>query len=464
VQESEVISRPPVLRGNITYPPGPKSRFPGAAYLTLHRDPLGFFEKLARDYGDICHMQIASRHDYLISSPDYIERILLAPQEMARSTQFSIKCLLRNGVLTSKGETHRRERKLMQPFFVSQRNKHYAGAIARSIVHLSDSWTLGETRDVALDMRRLALAIVAEVLFGRDIETELEQVREHLDVVLRMTDSSRSALLDMLKNAWLAAKLPHPSASRLNASIRELDFIVYRIIDRQRSADGEPVNLLSALWAAHGSDPAAREQVRDEVMTMLLAGHETTASALTWTWYLLSEHPEVEAKMHAEVDSVLGGRHPSFDDLPHLSYTRNILAESMRLYPPVWLMGRRPVHDFPLGGYVIPVGAHVHVCQYVVHRDPRFFPDPHRFDPDRWNSDASQQRPRFSYFPFGAGPRMCIGEDLAWTEGILVLATMGQRWKLRLAPGHPVEPLPRITLHPKHGMLMRLEGRSPARN
>jgi cytochrome P450 len=436
---------------------------PGVVYLTLHRDPLGFLERAAREYGDILHMQFGPRHDYLISGPDFIESILLASNDMARSTQLSVKRLVGNGILTSRGEVYRRQRKLMQPFFHAQRNEAYAGVILRCATRLSAQWKPGETRDIAVDMRHLALAIVAEALFGSDIKEHLQEICEHMDVVLDMTDSGRNALADMLLNKWLTARLPLPSGRRLKRSIQTLDAIVYGMIDRQKQTSGDQDHLLSGL-CAHALAGEGRTQVRDEIMTMLLAGHETTASALTWTWYLLSEHPDVAAKMRSELDRVLGGRLPTFDDLPQLTYTRSVLAESMRLYPPVWLMGRRPVRDFPLGDYVIPTGAHVHVCQYVVHRDPRYFPDPTRFDPTRWTSGAEPPRPKFAYFPFGAGTRKCIGEELAWTEGVLVLAALGQQWRLQLVPGHPVEPQPRITLHPKDGLLMTLERNDATQN
>ena len=198
------------------------------------------------------------------------------------------------------------------------------------------------------------------------------------------------------------------------------------------------------------------EQLRDEAMTIFLAGHETTANALTWTWYLLSQNPEAEARLHAELDKVLGGRPPTAEDMPRLVYTEMVLSESMRLYPPAWILGRRALKDYEVGGYRLPAGSLVLLSQYVTHRDPRFYPDPERFEPERWTPEAKAARPQFAYFPFGGGPRRCIGEGFAWAEGVLVLAALAQRWRPRLVPGHPVEMQAAITLRPKHGMLMTL--------
>jgi len=204
------------------------------------------------------------------------------------------------------------------------------------------------------------------------------------------------------------------------------------------------------------------KQVRDEALTLLIAGHETTANALTWTWYLLSQNPAVEARMHAEIDSALGGRLPAFDDVPKLPYTSGVFAESLRLYPPAWAIGRRAREDYSIGGYAIPAKSILLMSPWVVHRDPRWWPEPERFDPDRWHPDEAAKRPKFAYFPFGGGARVCIGERFAWAEGVLVLSTIAQRWKMRLVPGHPVETRAVITLRPKHGMKMTLERRMKA--
>jgi cytochrome P450 len=240
-----------------------------------------------------------------------------------------------------------------------------------------------------------------------------------------------------------------------------LDAIVYRMIGEHRSENRDRGDLLSMLLAARYDDGSAMPdlQIRDEVMTIFLAGYETIANALTWTWYLLSQNPEAERKFYEELDSVLGNGDAAYDDLGRLSYTEMVLAESMRLYPPAWAMGRLALEDFALGPYFLPRNTTVFMSQYIMHRDPRYFPDPERFDPERWRPEAKASRPRFSYFPFGGGARQCIGESFAWMEGILILATLGRRWLLKHVPGHRVEPQPLITLRPKYGMQMILEER-----
>ena len=256
-------------------------------------------------------------------------------------------------------------------------------------------------------------------------------------------------------------KLPLPAVRRFKRARKRLDETIYRLIAERRASGVDAGDLLSMLLLARdeeGSGGMTDVQVRDEALTLFLAGHETTADALTWAWYLLSQNPQAEAAFHAELDRVLAGRLPSFDDLPQLRYTESVFAEALRLYPPAWGIGRRALEDFPVGGFVIPARSVVLMSPYAVHRDPRWFPDPLAFRPERWLADDSS-RPKFAYFPFGGGARVCIGERFAWMEGTLLLAAIGQRWRLRLEPGHRVETHARITLRPKHGMRMIPERR-----
>ena len=258
-------------------------------------------------------------------------------------------------------------------------------------------------------------------------------------------------------------KLPLPSTRRFEKARERLDGIIYGLIEERRANGEDRGDLLSMLLMSQDEEGDGKGmtdlQVRDEAMTLFLAGHETTANALTWTWYLLSQHPEAEKGLHEELDAVLGNRLPTVEDLDRLSYTRMVLAESMRLYPPVWAVARRAINDYEVDGFVAPAGSFVFMSQYVTHRDERFHPDPLRFDPERWTPERQASRLQFSYFPFGGGPRRCIGESFAWMEGILVLATLARKWKARLVPGHRVELKPLITLRPKHGMRMTLERR-----
>jgi cytochrome P450 len=241
---------------------------------------------------------------------------------------------------------------------------------------------------------------------------------------------------------------------------RRIDAVIYRMIEAHQSSCLDRGSLLDLMLAASpANDDASRQSLRDQVITIFLAGYETVANALSWTWYLLSENPECESRLHHEIDQVTGGRAPSFEDVFRLRYTENVMAESLRLYPPAWAMGRYARKDFALGDYFLPAGTTILISQFITHRDPRYFPDPLRFDPDRFTAEGKAQRVKFTYFPFGAGARQCIGESFAWMEGVLILATLAQKWKLRLVPGHRVEPQPLITLRPKFGMLMHVEPR-----
>jgi cytochrome P450 len=239
---------------------------------------------------------------------------------------------------------------------------------------------------------------------------------------------------------------------------KRIDAVVYRMIDAHQRSGLDRGSLLDLMLAASpANDQASRQSLRDQVITIFLAGYETVANALSWTWYLLSENPDCETRLHREADAVLAGRLPEAADVSRLRYTENVMAESLRLYPPAWAMGRYARNDFALGDYFLPARTTVLISQFVTHRDPRYFPDPLRFDPDRFSAEGKAQRRKFTYFPFGAGPRQCIGESFAWMEGVLILATLAQKWRLRLVPNHKVEPQPLITLRPKYGMAMRVE-------
>jgi cytochrome P450 len=265
----------------------------------------------------------------------------------------------------------------------------------------------------------------------------------------------------MMPFSKVIERLPVPSVRRFEKARKTLDEIIYRIIDERRSSGEDRGDLLSMLLLAEdeqGSGRMSNEQVRDEALTLFLAGHETTANALTWTWYLLSQNPQSEARFHAELDTVLQGRTPVPEDFSRLRYTEAVLAESMRLYPPAWGIGRMALKHYEAFGYPVEPGEIM--SPYVVHRDPRWYPDPERFDPDRWSPELRGSRPKFAYFPFGGGARVCVGEHFAWTEGVLLLAVLGQRWRLRLAPGHPVDYRALITLRPRHGMRMTVSRRA----
>jgi cytochrome P450 len=457
--EPSKVSSPIGMKA-IDLPPGPKRKFVGTIFLALRRDPLRFLTQLSRDYGDIVHFRIGPQHVVLLNHPEMIKDVLVTQSHKfakGRGLQLA-KRLLGEGLLTSEGDFHRRQRRLAQPAFHRQRILSY-GAVMVECAHLTASrWRDGEQVDIAPEMARLTLSIVGKTLFGADVESEAGEIRESLAESIRVWRRSTLPFGELLE------KLPLPSTRRFNAARARLDATIYRLIEEHRAAGIDRGDLLSMLLMARDAEndggSMTDEQLRDEAMTIFLAGHETTANALTWTWYLISQHPEVEARLHTELGQILSGRDPTVEDLPKLTYTEMVLAESMRLYPPAWIIGRRALEDYAANSYRIPAGSLVLMSQHVMHRDPRYYPNPERFDPLRFSTEAKAARPKFAYFPFGGGPRLCLGEAFAWMEGVLVLATLAQQWRMDLVHGHPVEPHPLITLRPKFGMRMQLRRRS----
>ncbi len=423
-------------------------------------DPAEFYLDLARRYGDVVYYKFGPVNSFLISHPDHIRDVFVAgSRNFGRPLGIKIlnKMLLGDGLLTSEGEFHLRQRRLMQPAFHRQRIAGYAKVMVDYAMKTDERWRrlpAEATLDIAREMTRLTLAIVSKTLFDADVEEESPEVGHALSELMEIFDRSLSPLHLALNRLGLGA------GKRFYESRKTLDDIIYRIIKERRAGGVDRGDLLSMLLLAvdeeGGTGGMTDEQVRDEAMTLFLAGHETTALALTWAWYLLSQNPQVEAKLHTELNEVLGGRVPSFEDIPRLRYTEMVLAETLRIYPPAWLLGRLALEDCEIDGYHIPAQSMVVMSPYVVHRDPRYYPDSLRFDPERWRPEAKESRPKFAYFPFGGGNRLCIGEGFAWTEGILIIATLAQRWRPRLVPGHPVETKAMITLRPKYGMKMKL--------
>ncbi|HEU4563625.1 MAG TPA: cytochrome P450 [Gemmatimonadaceae bacterium] len=444
--------------GPRAFPPGPRPRYPGEMLVTLLRDRLTFFERIAR-HGDITHVRLGGRHIYVLRHPDLIKDVLVThSRHFVRGRGLRrAKRLLGEGLLTSEGELHRRQRRLIQPAFHRQRIAGYARTMAAYAARERDRWRDGETLDLHAAMMRLTLAIAGKALFDADIEGEATEIG---DAVTQAIDTFEIAVLPFSE---LLDHLPLPWVRRFDAARARLDDTVYRMIAERRQGGGDRGDLLSMLLAARDEEGDGAgmtdEQLRDEVLTLLLAGHETTANALVWTWCLLARHPEVERTLHEEVDGMLGGAAPTMDDVARLPYTRMVLAESMRLYPPAWLLGHEAAAEVEIGGWHIPAGSLCIMPQLIVHRDERWWPEPERFVPERFAPDAQQSRPRFAYFPFGGGPRQCIGEQFAWTEGIIVLATIAQRWRLALASGAPVKPRPAFTLRPEGRVMVRVEGR-----
>jgi cytochrome P450 len=423
------------------FPPGPRSWVPGASLRAMQRDPLSFLTRIAREFGDVAHFSFGPQHLYLVNHPDLIRDVLVTKQRSfmkGRALQRT-KLLLGEGLLTSESDLHLRQRRLMQPAFHRERLARYAEVMVANAERTANSWRDGETIDVAQEMVRLTLSIVAQTLFGS------HNVAEEADEISRALTELMEVFTILLNpfTQWLQ-KLPLPRMKATQRAIDRLDATIFRIIEERRRSGVDRGDLLSMLLLAQdeeGGGGMTDRQVRDEAMTLFLAGHETTANALSWTWYLLAQYPEVERQLHEEGET----------------YARMVLAESMRLFPPAWIIGRLALEDVEIGGYTIPRGGIAIVSQYVMHRDPRFWPDPERFDPRRFADESA--RPKFAYFPFGGGSRICIGEGFAWMEGVLVLRTLAKKWSLSLAQPLPVVPKPVITLRPRGGIKMRTRAR-----
>lgn len=438
--------------------PGPASWVPGAAFLKFRRDPLRFFTDLQRQYGDIATFTFGPQRVYLVSHPDWIEDVLVTS---AKKFQKGValqraKRLLGEGLLTSEGKQHLKQRRTIQPLFHRQQVQRFADSMVKHAVRWRDSID-GGAIDMTSEMAGLTLSIVGETLFSSNVQADTDEVREALDGAVQ------SFSLAFLPGLELLERLPLPAFVRLRHARERLDRVIHRVIDEQRllaaESDGAPLhNLVSMLLAARDPENPAEpgmsdQQIRDEAMTIFLAGHETTANAMAWTWFLLAQHPEVERALLDELTRELNGRAPTVEDVPRLEYTRAVIAESMRLYPPAWTMGRRAIEAHTIGGHTIAPGSLVILSQWVVHRDPRWWSEPERFAPDRWmKADAAAGRPKYSYFPFGGGSRICIGESFAWTEAILLLATIAPRWSFALASAPRLDP--RITLRP-NGLRMQ---------
>jgi cytochrome P450 len=446
----------------VCYSPGPKGNLLVGHLFAFRRDPIGFLMSIARDYGDIVHFKVGLQNVFLLNHPDYIKDVLVTRnRNFVKSRGLErTKLLLGEGLLTSEDDFHLRQRRLAQPAFHRQRIAAYGAVMTEYGARMRERWQEGETVDISEEMKHLTLSIAGKTLFGADVESETKEIGEALTIAI---DEWQTRVLPFSE---LFDKLPLPGNRRLKRAQNRLDSTVYRIINERRASDKDRGDLISMLLLAQDEEGDGGRmtdvQLRDEALTILLAGHETTANALTWTWYLLSQNPEVEAKLHAELEAVLAGRLPTNDDVPRLRYTEMVFAEAMRLYPPAWILGRRVLNDYEVANYSLPTGAVIFMSPFVMHRDPRYFPDPLVFDPMRWLPEAKELRPKFTYFPFGGGPRQCIGEGFAWMEGVLLIATLAQKWRMRLVPYHPVELQPLVTLRSKYGMRMTLERRRQA--
>lgn len=494
------------------YPPGPSSVLPGKLLRQFIDDPISMLTQMAQTYGEISHFKFGRQHVYLVNNPEYIEKILIKDHKSfikSRGLQVS-KRILGEGLVTSEGEYHDKQRRLIQPAFHPDRIKGYGSIMVDYAELLSKQWNDGEIIDIHSEMMHITSAIIAKSVLGSDIiGTESDKVNAALLTSMQYLNRMLMPFGELIEKMPLL-----PANKNFRQAKNTLDSIVYRMIkehrDKAMGEAGEKVqstnsissrpahDLLYALMEAQdpeeqaavattasSTEPMTDIQLRDEVMTIFLAGHETTANALTWTFYLLSQYPEVERRLYNELCAVLGERgdgderdgaqeknidrnstmsfetrQPTIADVPRLEYTEKVFRESMRLFPPAWTLGRQARAEYVIDKYVIPRGSIVLMSQYVMHRNSRYFANPDTFDPDRWTREFKSTLPRFSYFPFGGGIRGCIGEPFAWMEGILVLATICRKWRMHHDTTHKVELKPLITLRPKYGMRMQLERRT----
>lgn len=442
-------------------PPGPKGLPKIGSLLDCARDFLGLLQRCA-NYGDISHFSILSYDIYVLNHPDFIKQVLVQTNSRSFSKNQEkdpMKVFFGNGLLTSNGSYWLRQRRLMQPAFHRKLMADYGQIMTAVTEELLNRWQPGQERDLNEDMMNLTLEISARAFFSTELGEDAAKVRKAFEEIRAVFNKSIGTL--MLD--FLLSYTPIPGDWRFRKAIRRLDEVAYKIIRQRRLEPEPPDDLLSMLIEARDEEgrPLTDRQLRDELVTLLFVGHETTALALSWTWYLLATHPDVEAKLVQGLQTELGGRPPTAADVPNLPYLESVLKESMRLYPPVWGMDIRvAVQDCEIGGYPIAQGSILMTSQWLTHRDARWFAEPDQFLPERWTPALTKQLPDYAYFPFGGGPRLCLGAGFAMLEASLIMATVVQKYRVTLAPNQSIEPEHTLTLHPKHGLKVILEERN----
>ena len=442
-------------------PPSVKPSLFGGHFLQFRREPTGFLQKLAA-LGDITSFRMGRQQAFFINHPDFIRDVLVTNHSKFHKGRAlkRAKKLLGEGLLTNEGESHLRQRRMMQPAFHRQRINGYAETMIEFADRMADSWRDGEVRDLSQEMMHLTLQIVGKTLFNAQVADEADEIGAAMTTLIELFDYLLLPFSEILE------KLPFPQMRRFDKAKRTLDKIIYGIIEERRKSGEDKGDLLSMLLAARDEEGDGSgmtdEQIRDEALTLFLAGHETTANAMIFTWYLLSQNAGAEAKFHAELDALFpNGDAPKPQDYPRLKYTEAVLAEAMRLFPPAWATGRLAIEEHEINGFTIPKGSLVIASMFVTQRDERFWEAAEKFQPERWLKEnaVKEAGQKFVYFPFGGGVRRCIGEQFAWMEGVLLLATLGRKWKLRLQPEQKIVLQPLMTLRSKYGMKMRIEKR-----
>jgi cytochrome P450 len=423
-------------------------------------NPLGFLLLTAETYGDIFFLRLGPRRIYVLNKSEHIQEVLVRQMKNVQKANLSKNILgrfLGQGILTSDGDFHKKQRKLVQPAFHAHRIEAYANVMVSYTQDLMSSWRPDEIVDIDDSMMRLTMNIVSKTLFDADVSDSANEVGEAIKVLQTLT--SEDFKLGFMLPMWL----PTPRNRKIRQSTQAIDKTVSGFIRERRASGEDKGDLLSMLLLAQDEDDGSRmsdQQIRDEAVTLFAAGHETTSNALTWAWYLLSQNPQVEQKLKAELDTVLRGRTPAMADLPHLPYTEAVIQETLRLFPPAWiLMTRTPIEPIQIDGYQIDPGEWIWVVPYMTHRKKAYFSEPEKFDPDRFLGDNQRSIPKYAYFPFGSGPRICIGNSFALMEARLILATIAQKYKLEFVPGQEIIPEPEITLSSRNGLQMKLVSR-----
>jgi cytochrome P450 len=438
--------------------PGPKGHWFTGNLPEFRKDRLAYLSQIAREYGDAVTIRLGPRKMMVVNHPDLVEDVLVTKNRLFIK-HFALRSTgrtLGNGLLTSEGDFWRKQRRLAQPAFHRERIAAHAAVMVEYTERMLEDWADGQVRDAQEDMMRLTLNIVAKTLFDADVSNDVADASEAMETMMRTFTARVNKIIKFPEF------VPTPFNLRANRAAARLDRIIFSMIAARRASGEDRGDLLSMLLQAQDEDDGGRmtdKQLRDEAMTLFMAGHETTANTLAWVWYLLSLHPEAEAKLHAELDQVLADRPPTFDDLPRLPYTDMVVTEALRLFPTVWLLGREAIEHCEVGGYEVPVGHTIFMSQWVIHRDPRFFDEPLSYRPERWADGLARRIHRYAYFPFGGGPRICIGNSFAMMESVLLLATIARKYRLALTPDAVVKPLPTMTLRPDHGVKVCLSRR-----
>ncbi len=429
---------------------------PGGSIYSIRIDPLKLMQDAAKKYGDLCCIKRGKFRLYIANDPAIVKELLLTKHMNFSKGSPKTKKIVGDGILTSSGDFHHKQKRLMQPAFHQQQLASYATIMTDFAGRVTNEWKDGQELDVRDQMMRLTMGIVAKCLYSADVESDWKEVAKALYDV--------NEYLDMLSSpfAGVLDRLPLPVNRRFRRALQELDAVIYKIIEQRRNSTADSGDLLSTLLKAQYEEGGGmtNKQLRDETMSLFLAGHETTANVLTWALYLLSQNPSVEEKLLRELARVLPGRRiPTAEDVPKLSYTTKVFTETLRLYPPIWRSGRIAINDYFVRGYLIPAGSLILFSHYMIQRDPRYYDNPEQFNPDRWTPEMEANLPDFAFFPFGGGPRSCIGEPFAKMESIMLIAAIAQNWKMTHDPNHKAEIRTSLTLRPKYGMMMKLSKR-----